>query len=700
MPKAYKQLLVCFSCLLFLHEKASAGKLGMRSEIVCFADTTPDTAKAHQLILKPIIGAGIGMFSYFGNVKAVNSYAQNPTTAHLGYNLTFSQKVGYHMEFSLEATYGTLGQYVRSQYYNWNFQSQIGGGGVDFTYKLFPNKDISPFFTLGLESFEFLSTTDMNDAFGNKYYYWTDGSIRSLPQNAPNASSAMILIPDYTYETDIRKLNLGGAGNYNEQTFAIPIGAGFNIHITPKADFIISSTLHYTFTDHIDGLTPQLQGPLHGTRLHDAFVLTAVSFRYDISKTPHVRKPGEIDESRYDNINLDASLLSDTTHTYANADTLPQSDSLIKRQYEMYKDTTGKFATVVYDSSTVLGGYDKPYKPHFTTISNHGVPITSGTPKTGTTATEGEYTIELGHYTKGVPAGDMDKLLSVPDVKSNTMKDSSSVYTAGSYADYNSAKQRQDELEKQGITGTKIVVRKGDDFVEADKTATSGNKHEGGLTQPGKENNGETTETHTTGGGAIIYRVQLGAFKHKLTSTRTFTNAKNVVEMKTENGYYTYSTGSFTNYKDAEAFKAQMAAAGYGDAFVKAYRNGHRIPITKEGTEITNPAPETPKTNGGNEGSTNNTGANNAGVTFRVQLGVFKETPPKDKLKRFKQFSNLMTEKDAAGTHYYVGPYSDYASAKAMKEKVIAAGLKDAFVTAYQNGKQISLAQAMSLIKQ
>jgi len=609
----------------------------------------------------------------------------------LGYQLDFAQKLGYHMEFGLYALFGTLGQYVRSQNYNWNFQSQIGGGGIHLMYKLLPDKDISPFFTLGVESFEFLSSTDMYDKYGNKYYYWNDGSVRSLPQNASNASSAMILTPDYTYETDIRSLNLGDAGNYSEQTFAIPIGAGFMIHITKKADFSISSTLHYTFTDHIDGLTPAVQGPLHGTRTHDMFLLTAIGLRYDLTKTEHVRGPNDIDESRYDNVNIDASMITDTSHPYASADTTPISDSLARRQYQMYEDSTGQFATVVYDSSTILGGYDKPaYKPRYTTLSVNGKPVASS-PNSAST----EYMVQLGRYSKGVPAGEMDKLLSVPDVKSSTLKDSSTIYTTGSYGDFNSAKQRQEALEKQGITNTKIVYRKGDEYIPTDKAISSSEKN---GANPTHGENGETatgTEKTSTEGGTILYRVQLGAYKHKLSNTHVFANAKNIVEMKTENEYYTYSTGSFTNYQEAEAYRAKLVSQGFSDAFVKAYKNGKRIPVSKNGTEISQPEQVIPKKPKDTGSATNNQ------VQFKVQLGVFKETPPKDKMKKFKQFSTLSSEKDESGeTHYYAGVYSDYASAKAMKEKAIAAGMKDAFITAYINGKKVSLPEALSKLKQ
>jgi hypothetical protein len=670
--------------------------------------------------LKPTIGLGIGMMSYFGNVKMVNSYAQNPTTSRLGYDLVFAQKINQHFEFNLYALIGTLGEYERSPTYNWNFQSQIEGGGIHIMYKILPNKDISPYFILGIESYEFLSTTDLHDQYGNKYYYWTDGSIRSQPQTASNASTATILNPDFTYETDIRSLDLDGSGKYSEQTFAIPVGVGFMIHVNKKADFTIGTTLHYTFTDHIDGLTPGVSGPLHGTTKNDMFLMTAVGLRYDLTSARATRGPGEIDDSRYDTVKLDASLINDTVHEYAMNDTTTISDSLRHLQYLMYMDSTGQFAKVVYDSSMIPGARNA--------YSNPG-------PK---------YSIEIGRYSKGVPAADMDKILSVSDVKSTMLKDSTSVYTAGEYVDFDAAKKRQEQLAKQGITDSKIVYRKGDDFVATDKPVsnpsvvnaghtvpvTSGGTNDksvtndkGAVTDKGATNDkgavtdkGATSDKTATNDkgtvtdkgaatdkavstetGEIVYRVQLGAYRHKLSSTRIFTSVKNLVEVRTENGFYTYSAGSFTNYKDATVYKTELVTAGFSDAFIKAYRHGKRIALSDAGATYVKPVKENLNDSVTHEMNT----MDKTQIKFSVQLGVFKGEPPREMKNKFKKFSNLTFDEESSGnTRYSVGPYSDYAAAKAMKEKVIADGISGAFIVAYFKDKQIPLQQALSILKQ
>ena len=96
----------------------------------------------------------------------------------------------------------------------------------------------------------------MYDKNGVKYYYWTDGSIRNLAQTAPNADKAINIVRDYSYETDIRELNPWMAlENIPEYSFAVPLGIGAIFHLGDRVDLKLHTTMHFTFTDYIDGIT-------------------------------------------------------------------------------------------------------------------------------------------------------------------------------------------------------------------------------------------------------------------------------------------------------------------------------------------------------------------------------------------------------------------------------------------------------------
>lgn len=686
MPKYLSVVISIVLLSLFPFGKASAhyyinnGDTGTQAKSIVTDTNHPTQAvDGNGFVLQPILGLGVGMMSYYGNVKYVKGYAQNPTTARLGYTFTFAQKMSDHLEFNLYGLIGTLGQYERSPYYNWNFESQIAGGGFQFMYKFYPTKPVSIFVTLGVESFNFLSKTDMKDKYGNTYYYWTDGSIRNLPQNAPDASQAQILTPDYSYETDIRSLNLDGSGDYSHQTFAVPVGAGFMIHVTEKAQVTFGTTFHYTFTDHIDGLTPGVAGELKGTTYHDKFLLTSIGIRYDLTSARNLR--GEyVDESRYDNAVLDASVLQDNVIPDTGKD-IKQSDSAIAMQYKQYKDSTGKYVHMTYDSSGVKNG------------DLYGTQ---------------EYVVEIGKYSKGVSSKETDKILSIADVKSYSQKDSSTIYTAGSYDDYQLANIRKENLKAQGFKDAKVVLKRGNQIVDEDKSAGGATAS---VTPTSSEGGADKGTSSVSGTGGVVYRVQLGAFKHKLNGTKNFSAAKNVIEIKTENDYYTYSVGAFTNYQDAVAEKEQMKAKGYSDAFVKAYRNGKRITLAEAGVkhgqaEDMQPAPKPEKGQKAEkqqEAAPSSIDMNNVDkkeIKFKVQLGAYKGTPPAGMRAKFKKYKNLTFDEDANGlTHYNLGPYSSYAAAKAEKEKAISGGVKGAFVVAYYKDKQIPVKQAIDATK-
>src|SRR4029078_237240 len=123
--------------------------------------------------------------------------------------------------------------------------------------------------------------TDAKDANGNTYYYWSDGTIRNIDQNAPNAGTAVELKRDYTYESDVREMNVDGFGKYAERSFAIPIGIGAAFKINDFFDFKLGTTMHFTFTDNIDGITFMSKGSRQGNDKYDNFMMTSCSIHYN-----------------------------------------------------------------------------------------------------------------------------------------------------------------------------------------------------------------------------------------------------------------------------------------------------------------------------------------------------------------------------------------------------------------------------------
>lgn len=51
-----------------------------------------------------------------------------------------------------------------------------------------------------------------------------------------------------------------------------------------------------------------------------------------------------------------------------------------------------------------------------------------------------------------------------------------------------------------------------------------------------------------------------------------FKHAGKVIELKTEDGYYKYASGSYKTIADAASHKAELVYEGYEDAFITAYQ--------------------------------------------------------------------------------------------------------------------------------
>ena len=86
------------------------------------------------------------------------------------------------------------------------------------------------------------------------------------------------------------------------------------------------------------------------------------------------------------------------------------------------------------------------------------------------------------------------------------------------------------------------------------------------------------------------------------------------------------------------------------------------------------------------------------GLFYTVQVGVYSKPVPLDKLFNITPLNSERTE--TAKVRYTTGRYNDTEQARLRKEQAVALGVKDAFVTAYLNGKRIPMQEAAALLQQ
>lgn len=577
-----------------------------------------------------------------------------------------------------------------------------------------------PWVETGIEGFEFLTKTDLRDAFGNKYYYWNDGSIKNMDQADPNAANAIDLVRDYTYETDVRELNKDGFGKYPERSWAVPVGAGVMLKVTDRATFKIGTTFHLAFTDYVDGISNKSTGSRAGTKAKDNFVMTSFSIHYDLvtkrkfdtlpadhfdgvdylalymededgdgvtdfnddcHKTP---KTAKVDK-RGCPVDEDKDLIADyydeelptPESMIANGVGIGITDEMAQNWYDVYYDSTGMFAkTIDLDSAS---------KQKKDIIDPNSL--------------KKEYTVELAKFKGGVPSDIMAYLLSIGDVRSTTIGDTTVVYTAGSYEDIKLAMQRRDEFRAEGVKDAAVGYFKGGNYYSINSEQELQNEiaeskqnidSSAVVSNANQNNNAEVNQD------GIVYRVQLGAYKHPL-SQSLFRHVGKVIELKTDDGYYKYVTESYPTLERAMIAKADVVLEGYSDAFVSAYKDGKRISLSSAGATFVN------KNDAKNEildESKNKVNAiDKSLVTFKVQIGALKRLNDgafEERIKDLKDVDKIQTSTGLV--RYTSGNFNDYNQAVKAKGELAEKGFNDAFVIAMFKGEVISIQEALEIL--
>lgn len=246
----------------------------------------------------------------------------------------------------------------------------------------------------------------------------------------------------------------------------------------------------------------------------------------------------------------------------------------------------------------------------------------------------------------------------------------------------------------------------------------------------------------------IVFKVQVGAFRHEV-PTETFKDMAPLAGEAVGNGLVRYTAGMFTSAQAAARATTQVRERGYRDAFVVAYQDGRRVPLAQAmrasspatasvpaaqpvaearptpvevrpvqpvaTAELTDaevltkypttaeqllaqftPPPDATAYYNDPAAAPARQVETVKGLFYTVQVGVYSKPTALDKLFNITPLNSERTETNKI--RYTTGVFVDMDRARARKDQTVALGVKDAFITAYLNGKRIPMRDARALV--
>ncbi len=642
-------------------------------------------------LYRPQVELGAGVLTYFGDIGNLGGHS----TAHTldwGYNLGVRNKINDAFGLNFSVLFGNLSGMERFKNDAVNFQSSVRSLGASITYNFdnFLPKErlISPYVSVGVSSFEFNPKGDLYDANGLKYYTWSDGTLRSMPQNDNNAKSASILERDNVYETDLRSSN-EDPNAYALRSIAFPVGAGVEVKVSDAFTFRAGAEMFLTLTDNLDNVSSTENSPTTGKKGNDKFLYSSVGLAYnlhyfkngkempdgvskeDLQKLEYEDEDGDgvadiIDQCPFTPTgtsvtNMGCPLDADEDGVADYLDKEPNSakgamvngegvtltDAAIASMYESYLDSTGK-----------------------TTFAKSQL-FTADVGKGSGSRTKG-FRIEFFN-TEALQGDDIAQLLSISDVRAEETENGT-VYYVGDFQSLEETVERTIGLKNLGLD-TRVVFKEFGTSSEVDQTEI--------------ELLANTMELVGRNSDLVTFRVQIGAYRYRL-SKNLFRDVPGLLVVEGNDGLTRYVSGSYPSIKDAAEHKIDLLLKGFEGSFVTAYKGGKRITLHDAGATVNEKEDISGDKSSGN--------INAKFVNFSVQLGSFQGRVPAEVLGQYMTLGNVRPVRGENGnTTYVYGNYDSFEKAAEGRKAILSEGFDESIVVGEFNGQVIDGAEAKKI---
>ena len=527
------------------------------------------------------VHGGIGLMNYFGDLRDNSGTTVHRIGSHPGYNFGIGANVTNYLELNLNAMISKVSwnQNVSLHDTPRNFQAESFSIGANLVYN-FQNLihspvGITPFISVGIGYSDFDVYTDLQDAQGRDYYYWSDNLIRDQPESAPLSDNINVIERDYEYETK-------ETAESPIATFSIPVGAGFDFNANRNVAVRLGAYYYFTGTDKMDnvegGSTPLIS--------NDGFIYTSLSliFRFD----PFKKKAPKIDQAGEEYANLGELVEEDSDGDgvtdfkdkcggtpkglTVDANGCPadeDGDGIPDYRDKELKTTAGR----IVDPNGVGISYQDIYKTYGQDTASLLRKDVNQDWLFSKKSVDPDYTVHVGTYTNyDIPTQIKLRLAKMEDLVEHKVNDSISVFTLGNFDTFEEAEKRQKELIESGIDEAFGV---NSDYIPEVGIDLGVVGFDAAKNQP----KGVSLDFEDV--DVLQYGVELKEYRLRIELDKlSKLIAQYGVEMKTtEGGLKIYTIGSFSTLAEAESLQRQVEALGVKNPEVSARFNSQPIDL-------------------------------------------------------------------------------------------------------------------------
>lgn len=405
-----------------------------------------DVLPTRKYIFLPSLGAGVGFSKFMGDIADKSGTNVHWLGNKFGYDFSFSVNLSNSLYVNVNFISGKLSGNENERGQHRNFETSMMNTGINLEYsfgglykKIRPV--ITPFLSAGIYYGSYTSRTDLYDDKGNLYYYWSDGKIRDIAENAQDADNAVNISRDYNYETKLSSTPV--------TTFSAPVGGGIDFHAGKRLVFRFSTKYFFAFSDKLDNFDTK---PFSDK--NDGYFYSSASLFFNIipDKSNYVPKDllRELNADDYDSdgvadvedecggtpqgvsvnstgcpIDVDNDGIPDYLDNEPNSPTTEVGTDGVVFDFL-------KIAQNAEDSLSILHALLKKYP---------NLLLKSG---------DQRFTVYAGTFNQNNKAQKLF-LQSIPGVKETQLNDSLYVYSVGTYTEFEDAQQKKNELQMKGV---------------------------------------------------------------------------------------------------------------------------------------------------------------------------------------------------------------------------------------------------------